>query len=175
MSFCSVIGSKRNSDMETIKMLASFVLRELPYVSAFHFALFFLLLIFSLCSGCVSQGQEHNSWKNIFCQLRSSQDWKKEQNVTHCSCDGIFAKCIVLNAFSLQTYSRFLWTQSCLLHAIIGIMVVSAFRAGHMMSVSSSVDTHTGNDVIAKGLRKYELALPWQLQYHQRPQDIKSG
>lgn len=150
--------------MEPIKTLACFVLRGLPYVSAFHFALFSLLLIFSLCSGCVSQGQEHNSWKNIFWQLRSSQDWKKEHNVTHCSCDGIFAKYIVANGFSLQTYSCFLWTQPCLLYAIIGIMVVSAFRAGHTMSVSSSVDTHTGNDVIAKGFRKHELVLPWQLQ-----------
>lgn len=82
MSFCSVIGSQRNSDMEPIKSLASFVLSGLPYVSAFHFALslfffFFLLLIFSLCSGYVSQGQEHNSWKNIFWQLRNSRDRKK--------------------------------------------------------------------------------------------------
>lgn len=83
MSFCSVIGSQRNSDMEPIKSLASFVLSELPYVSAFHFVLFFLLLIFSLCSGCLSQGQEYNSWKNIFWQLRNSQDRKKEPNVTH--------------------------------------------------------------------------------------------
>lgn len=156
MSFCSVIGSLRNSDMEPIKALASFVLRGLPYVSTFHFTLFFpLLLIFSLCSGCVSQGQEHNSWKNIFWQLR--------KNVTHCSCDGILAKCIVANVFGLQTYSHFLWTQCCL-HAIIGIMVMSSFRASHTVSVSSSVDAHTGNDVIVKGLRKHELVLPWQLQ-----------
>lgn len=60
-------------------------------------------------------------------------------------------------------------------YAIIGIIVLSAFRVGHTTTVLSSVDTHTGNDVIVKGLRNHELVLPWQLQYHQRPQDIKSG
>lgn len=46
MSFCSVIGSQRNSDMEPIKSLASFVLSGLPYVSAFHFALSLFFFFF---------------------------------------------------------------------------------------------------------------------------------
>lgn len=60
-------------------------------------------------------------------------------------------------------------------YAIIGIIVLFAFRVGHTTTVSSSVDTHTGNDVIVKGLRNHEPVFPWQLLYHQRPQDIKSG
>lgn len=49
-------------------------------------------------------------------------------------------------------------------YAIIGIIILSAFRVGNMTIISSSVDVHTGNDVIVKGLRQHELVLPWQLQ-----------
>lgn len=49
-------------------------------------------------------------------------------------------------------------------YAFIGITILSAFRVGKTTIISSSVDAHTGNDVIVKGLRQHELVLPWQLQ-----------
>ncbi len=113
--------------MEPIKTLASFVLRGLPYVSAFNFALFSSYSFLAFVVVVFLKDRNITLGKNIFWQLRSNQDWKKSRMWRTAVAMG-FSPNALLQKFSLQTYSRFLWTQSCHLYAIIG-MVVSA--SGH--------------------------------------------
>ncbi len=146
--------------MEPIKTLASFVLRGLPYVSAFHFALFSFYSFLAFVVVVFLKDRNITLGKNIFWQLRSNQDWKKSRmwlcgmwdfRQMHCCKNFVSKRTVAFYEHSLVIYTPSLGWLCPLL------------------------DTHTGNDVIAKGLRKYELVLPWQLQYHQRPHDIKSG